>query len=122
MKAWTRWQDWVTLGAGVVAAFVAYSSLSSAAGASALMILGAAMIVAALISLAMPDLVVMEYVKVAVGLLMIVSPWVFGFATVSGAATTAWTLGIISLAAALWAAPLSIVAHQHTHHHTPSGA
>ncbi|MCQ9163208.1 MULTISPECIES: SPW repeat protein [unclassified Arthrobacter] len=122
MKAWTRWQDWVTLGAGVVAAFAAFSSMSSVAGASALMVLGAAMVIAALISLAMPDLVVMEYVKVALGLLMIVSPWMFGFAAVSGTATTAWTLGLISLAASLWAAPLSVEARQHTHHHTPTGA
>lgn len=122
MKSWTRWQDWVTLAVGVVAAFASIFGLAAATGASSLVVLGTLLIIAALITLAMPGLVVMEYVKVALGLLMIISPWVAGFSGAGNMATIAWAGGIIALAASLWAAPMSVEAHHHMHHHHPSGA
>ncbi|GAB3558308.1 SPW repeat domain-containing protein [Spelaeicoccus albus] len=120
MKTWNRWQDWVTLAVGVVAAAVALFGLAGTAGTSSLVALGTLLIIAALISLAMPGLVVMEYVKVALGLLLIISPWVAGFSGAQTMATVAWAGGLIALAASLWAAPLSVDAHHHMHH--PSGA
>lgn len=119
MKPWTRWQDWVTFGVGVVAALMGIMGVGAAA--PSLLGLGTLLIIAALISLAMPGLVVMEYVKVALGLLLIVSPWVAGFSGTMTTAVIAWAGGLIALAASLWAAPLSVDFHQRMHHH-PSGA
>lgn len=120
MRPWTRWQDWVTLGAGVVAGSGGIMGMAHYPGAMSMVALGALMVVAALITLAVPDKVVMEYVKVALSMLLIISPWTLGFAGSGTTASVAWLMGVIAMAASLWAAPYSV--DMWRHHHHPSGA
>ena len=113
MKKWTRWEDWVAIAAGLAVAVS--SMLVPAMGASvAIMVtLGVLLVISGLVNLAMPGLVAMEYVQGALGVLLIISPWVGGYADAMtfGAAWVSWICGAVAVVVAALAIRPSMQAH-----------
>ena len=104
MRKWTRWQDWVALVAGVCAILAPFLTTSTTKATWTMVVLGAVTAVVSLYSLAMPgerDLF-SEGAHVILGILLFISPWVMGFASMTTLATTAWIVGFVTFAAGLW--------------------
>ncbi|WP_084963573.1 SPW repeat protein [Thermoactinospora rubra] len=115
-KKWVRWQDWVALVVGVVAALTPlWYTPDTTMGTWAMVILGALLAVGALWSLAVPTALMSEWTHVVLGVLLFVSPWVFGFQDVMGAAWTAWIAGAVAVIAGLWVAVPQTRAHGRPH-------
>ena len=112
-RAWARWQDWV---AAVLGAYTALSPIWTAAdqvAASTLVVFGVLILLAALWSLAQPGVVAAEYVHAVLGVLLFISPWVFGYyGEFTGAAWTSWVVGVLTVALGLWAVPESNKIHR----------
>ncbi|HET8683445.1 MAG TPA: SPW repeat protein [Micromonosporaceae bacterium] len=108
---WRRWQDWVTTAAG---AFLALSPIwfdVDAAGAWAMIIVGVVMVAFGVVALARPGLVADEMLAVASGVVAFIAPWVFSFTDYTAASWTAWVVGVVVVASALWALPASRAVH-----------
>jgi SPW repeat len=105
MKAWTRWQDWVSLVLGVLL-FISpwiFGTASNGSSAGDAWILGIVGVVLALIALAsLRAATVVEWISLIVGVLLFLSPWVLGFASIAAAGWTAWILGILFVIANGW--------------------
>lgn len=115
-KPWTRFQDWVTLLAG---AFLALSAIwvdVSTGGAWAMVIIGAAIGVLALIALALPGAFIDEWATAAGGVVAFVAPWLFSYADQSNAAWTSWIVGAVVTLFALAAVPASLDVYHAQHH------
>lgn len=113
---WTRIQDWVVLLAG---AFLALSPIwvdVSTRGTWAMVIIGAAVGVLALVALAMPGAFIDEWVTAAGGVVAFVAPWLFSYADQSGAAWTSWIVGTVVAVFALAAVPASMEVYRTQHH------
>lgn len=84
------------------------------ASVAIMLVLGALLIVSGLVNLAMPGLVAMEYVQGALGVLLIISPWVGGYADpmTFGAAWMSWICGAIVVIVAALAIRPSMRAHE----------
>lgn len=99
MKAWTRWQDWVSLVLGVILFITPWIFGTATTGASAwdAWILGIIGVILALIALAtVSAATVTEWISVILGIVLFISPWVLGFATtLPAAAWAAWIIGIL---------------------------
>ncbi|OJY49654.1 MAG: hypothetical protein BGP03_18135 [Pseudonocardia sp. 73-21] len=111
-KAWTRWQDWAALVIGVLAALSPLVVATSAAAAWALVVLGVLIAAAALWSLAAPGSVASEYAHVVFGVLLFVSPWVFTYSDLSGAAWTSWVAGVLAVIVGGTAVPAASARHR----------
>jgi hypothetical protein len=97
MKAWTRWQDWVSLVLGALL-FISPWFFASAQGASGwdAWIVGIVGVILALIALGLlTAATTVEVISLILGVWLFISPWVLGFSTLSGAAWTAWIIGIL---------------------------
>jgi SPW repeat len=97
MKAWTRWQDWVSLVLGVLL-FIAPWVFGTATGAGAwdAWVLGIIGVILALIALAAVSTATLtEWISVVLGIVLFISPWVLGFATLPALAWTAWVIGVL---------------------------
>ncbi len=98
MKAWTRWQDWVSLVLGVLL-FISPWVFAAATGASGWdpWIVGIIGVILALIALgALAATTAVEVISVILGVWLFISPWVLGFATThTGEAWVAWILGVL---------------------------
>lgn len=104
MKRWTRWQDWVAVAAGLVASVVSiWMAPRTGAGMYLMLVPGILMIAAGVWSLAAPGLVSMEWIIAAIGVLMIISPWIGRFVAETGPAWTAWISGAVGVIAGVWA-------------------
>lgn len=116
MKKWTRWQDWVAVAAGLVAA-VAGIMMAPGMGMSMTMmiVLGVLMIAAGVWSLAAPGLVSMEWILAAIGALLFISPWIGSYAGDAGPAWTSWICGVVCAVAGLWALVPAEKAHRSSH-------
>ena len=104
MKAWTRWQDWVSLVLGVLL-FISPWVFAFAQGSSGwdAWIVGVIGVILALIALgALAAATTVEVISVILGVWLFISPWVLGFSTLSGAAWTAWIIGILFVIANGW--------------------
>jgi SPW repeat len=112
MRKWSRWQDWVVLVAGVYAFLSPIWTPTVEIAGGALVVLGIIAALVALASLYMPDVPALEWTVAVLGALTFISPWVLGFAAITGAAWTAWIVGVVLVAAGLWALPESNRAHQ----------
>lgn len=114
-RPWTRPQDWISLVAG------AYLTLSplwvsvGAGGAWAMVLIGLAVVILALVALAMPGAYIDEWVTAAGGVLAFLAPWLFGYADQAGAAWTSWIVGVVVVIAALAAVPASRQVYQRQH-------
>ncbi|HEX4252346.1 MAG TPA: SPW repeat protein [Pseudonocardia sp.] len=112
MKISGRWQDWVVGVAGVYAALSPIWTDQGRGSTATLIVFGVLLVLAAAWSLARPGAVGSEYVHVALGVLLFISPWVFGYAVLAGASWTSWVVGVIAAGLGLWAVPESTKAHQ----------
>lgn len=117
MNKWTRWQDWVAVAVGLYVALSTIWTPQMGASMPIMIVLGVLLVAAGVWSLAMPGLVSMEWIHVALGALLIISPWVGNYSTSAGAAWTSWIAGAIALAAGLLAVQPAMRMHhpQATH-------
>ena len=77
-----------------------------------LLVFGVLIAVAGLWSLAAPDSVASEYVHVVLGVLLFISPWVFSYADLAGAAWTSWVAAVLTVAVGLAALPAANAEHR----------
>ncbi|MGW9412737.1 SPW repeat domain-containing protein [Arthrobacter cupressi] len=115
MKRWTRWQDWTVVAAGAYAALSVLWTEQSGFSTAYLVTLGALLIVAGAINLAWPGMPAAEWGQAVLALVLLLAPWVGGFASQTGAAWSAWIPG----AAALLVTALAIrpSTEEYRHHH-----
>jgi hypothetical protein len=111
-RTWHRWQDWATAAIGVLTALSPIVVATDTAALWSLIVFGVLIAVAALWSLAQPGSVASEYVHAVLGVLLFISPWVFGYADLAGAAWTSWIAGVLTLAVALAALPAANAEHR----------
>ncbi len=115
-KPWTRVQDWISLAAG---AYLALSPLwveVDIRATWALVIIGAAVGVMAVIALAVPGAYIDEWMMAVGGVAAFVAPWVLSYTEITAAAWGSWVAGAIVVVAALAAIPASRAEYQDTHH------
>ena len=77
-----------------------------------LVILGIVAAVVALVSLAAPGAVALQWLIVVLGVLTFIAPWVVGFTATTGMAWTAWIVGAVLVVVGLLALPESNRVHQ----------
>jgi hypothetical protein len=114
MQKWTRWQDWLALVAGAYAALSPIWTATDNAATWTMVVLGVLTAAIALWSLAMPNDRISEYSLVLMGVLLIVSPWVMGFANIDEMALTAWIAGAVTAVSGVLGLPQ---VDQRMHHH-----
>ena len=105
MRQWTRWQDWVALAAGACALLSPLFVERETTATWTMVVMGALIVLASAYSLYSPGDVISEGSHAVLGLLLIISPWVMGFADMQGLAWTAWIAGAVTLAVGLLALP-----------------
>jgi SPW repeat-containing protein len=110
-RAWTRWQDWAEVVLGVVAVLSPLWLTTTNTITWTLIVLGALIVLDGLFSLAMPGVVLGEYVQVVLGILLFISPWVMGFTDVNGAMWSAFIIGALTAIAGAVALPAANAAH-----------
>ena len=113
MKKWTRWEDWVAVAASFAVALSTMFLAPMGSSVAIMVVLGVALAIAGLVNLAWPDMVAMEYVQGAIGLLLIVSPWFGGYVDTMtfGAAWMSWICGAVAVIVAALAIRPSMRAH-----------
>ncbi|MFI7615282.1 hypothetical protein E1286_24975 [Nonomuraea terrae] len=117
MKAWSRWQDWVTLVAGIYAALSPIWVNGASGAAPSLIVLGVLTAVTSLVSLANPGVVATEWLNALWGVLLFVAPWVITYTQSMGASWTSWVVGVITVILSLTAVPASKAAHRQVIQH-----
>lgn len=113
MKKWTRWQDWVTVVAGLYAALSVIWTTAAGSSAALMVVFGALLIVSGVINLAMPGTPVMEWVQAAFGALLFLSPWLGSYSMQAGVAWTSWIAGLVALVVTAMAIKPSTEEHRH---------
>lgn len=97
MKAWTRWQDWVTAGLGValiIAPWMVGVDSNIAFTLNAWFV-GVLSLAAALESLSQPSRFAPEWITLLLGIWLLLSPWALSFLAVGSAAITAWIIAML---------------------------
>lgn len=91
-RKWKTWPDWVNL---VLGAYVALAPLWTA-GATAgwFVTLGLLVVAGSLWALATASSQASEWSVLVVGVVLFLAPWLGGFAAATGAAWTAWLVGL----------------------------
>ncbi len=120
MKSWSRLQDWLSLILGVWT-FATPWIFGAPIGGTACWVawvLGAAVALVALYTLASPESGAAEWTQVVVAIVLFASPWLFGFTNLGGFSWSAWIVAVVIAAASLWArseigAEGGTPAHQH---------
>jgi len=122
MKPWTKLQDWSTLVLGVILFLVpvAYGTYETTANAAKCLttsastawffanstwdagIVSISLIAVSLWALTRPNASVTEWMRIVLGAWLFFSPWILGFATIGALAWTAWIIGILVVALAVW--------------------
>jgi uncharacterized membrane protein HdeD (DUF308 family) len=111
-RAWRRWQDWAAVVVGVLTALSPIVVATDPAALWTLIVFGVLIAATGLWSLAQPGSVASEYVHVALGVLLFISPWVFAYSDLTGAAWTSWVAGVLTAAAGLAALPEATAQHR----------
>ena len=96
MKRGTHPQDFLALIVGVYAALSPLWTTTTTKAATTMIVLGAVTAVLSLIELVRPDLLSIEGLTAAMGVLFFISPWVMSFSDSRGIAWTAWVAGAIT--------------------------
>jgi hypothetical protein len=119
MRPWTRLQAWAALIAGLFAALspIWVSTTGERDAFWALIVLGALLAIAALVSLALPGVVATEWLTVLVGVLLFVAPWALTYTDRVGASWTSWVVGVIAAALGASAVPASNRVHRQAIQH-----
>ena len=99
MTAWRRWQDYVTMTAGVLLflAPIVFGETSATVATGSAYLLGILLFLSGIIAAAFREARGFEVVPAILGVVTFTSPWVLGFAGVTGVAWAAWLLGIVAL-------------------------
>jgi hypothetical protein len=109
MKPWNRWQDWARVAVGVWL-LVSPWALGTAMDPSSTWnawIVGALTVIASVTSLRTPKEVRSEWVSLALGAWLLLSPWILGFTVYVNAARNAWVVGAIVVILASLAVPVA---------------
>src|SRR5258708_38215652 len=98
MKAWTRWQDWVSLVLGVLLFISPWVFSTSTNGSSSwtawfVSVMGVILALAALASLS--PATIAEWISLVLGVWLFISPWALGFPPLGSPAWTAWRVGLV---------------------------
>jgi hypothetical protein len=110
-KQWTRWHDWGAVVLGVVAGLSVLWLNTPDEAMWTLLVFGVLLLAAGLWSLALPGSVASEYVHIALGALLFISPWVLGYADATGSAWTSWVIGVVAVVIGAAAVPVATTAH-----------
>ena len=105
MKAWTRWQDWVSLVLGVllfISPWVFGTSTNGSSSWDAWIIGGIGFLLGIFALASVRTAYIAEGISLILGVLLFISPWVLGFAALSSAAWTAWVIGVLFVLANGW--------------------
>ena len=113
MKKWTRWQDWVTVVAGLYAALAVFWTTAAGSSAALMVVFGALLVISGVINLAMPGTPAMEWIQAALGALLFLSPWLGSYAAHPGVAWTSWITGLVALVVTATAIKPSTEEHRH---------
>jgi hypothetical protein len=117
-----RWQDWINVILGLWT-FASPWILGFAAGTSAaartMWILGAAIVVFAAFAVYMHR-AWEEALNILLGVCLIASPWILGFAEQSAPTTTAVVVGLLVTAFAVWAVLKETAIQKWWHEHRPT--
>ena len=117
--AMKRWQDWVNMILGlwmiVAPSIYGFAAASNPAAVSA-WILGAAIVVFAGLAMYIPK-AWEEALNVILGICLIASPWVLGFADRFTAATNAVVVGLLVIAFGVWAMVMDTAVQRWWHDH-----
>jgi uncharacterized membrane protein HdeD (DUF308 family) len=111
-RTWQRWQDWAAVVIGVLTALSPIVVRTDTAALWTLIVFGVLIAAGGLWSLAQPGSVASEYVHAVLGVLLFISPWVFGYADMAGAAWTSWVAGVLTVAVGLAALPEAQAEHR----------
>jgi hypothetical protein len=109
---WTRWQDWGAVAVGVLTLLSPIVVDTNTAAMWTLIVFGVLIAATGLWSLAQPGSVASEYVHAVLGVLLFISPWVFGYSSLMGASWVSWVAGVLTLAAGLAAVPAAQAEHR----------
>ncbi|GAA3722427.1 hypothetical protein HDA32_000857 [Spinactinospora alkalitolerans] len=107
-----RWDDWGVVVAGVAAAVSWIWHGMLGIGAASMVLLGVLMVLTAVMSITRPGLITTEAVTLVLGVLMFLTPWLFGFADTAPAAWTGWVVGAVVVVMGLIGLPLSNAVHR----------
>jgi hypothetical protein len=113
MKKWTRWQDWVTVAAGLYAALSVLWTTAAGSSATLMVVFGALLVISGVINLAMPGMPAMEWIQAALAALLFLSPWLGAYAMQTGVAWTSWITGLVALIVTAMAIKPSTEEHRH---------
>lgn len=97
MKKWNRWQDWVTVVAGLFTAAAVLFTRQEGMSTALMLVFGGLLAVSGIINLAMPRTPVMEWVQAVLAAGLVLSPWLGTYTSATGAAWTSWIAGAIAL-------------------------
>jgi hypothetical protein len=111
VKQWTRWQDWLVVPVGVLAMLSPVWAAASAGAAATLIVLGLLLAASAIWSLVKPGSLTSEWVHMALGTLLVISPWIVGYSAESASAGSAWVLGALAVVLGAAALPSATTAH-----------
>ena len=112
MKKWNRWQDWVTVAAGIFAAVSVLWTKQQGMSMTLMVLFGALLVVSGLVNLAMPGTPVMEWVQAVLALGLVLSPWIGSYTSAAGAAWISWGAGAVALIVTAAAIRPSTEGHQ----------
>ncbi len=99
MTAWKRWQDYVTMAVGVLLFFspIVLGDMWATVAAGSAYVLGVLVLLSGILAAASRRAGGVEVVPAILGVVTFFSPWVFGFAAVTGVAWAAWVLGVVAV-------------------------
>jgi SPW repeat len=101
MTAWRRWQDYVTMATGVLLFIspIVFGETASTVATGTAYVLGILLFLSGILAAAMRRAGGIEVVPAIIAVVTFVSPWVLGFAAVTGVAWSSWLLGIVAFLA-----------------------
>lgn len=114
MKSWSRMQDVVAVVIGVFAVLSPMWLDTNNAARWSLIVLGALVALSGLVHMARPEMGWVEYAMGIMGVLLFISPWVMDYSAMSGAAWTAWVVGVLAVVVAVTGMPM-MSARMHGH-------
>jgi SPW repeat-containing protein len=102
MTAWRRWQDYVTMASGVLLFIspLVFGETAATVATGTAYLLGILLFLSGILAAAMREARGVELAPAIIAVVTFVSPWVLGFAGVTGVAWSAWVLAIVAFLAA----------------------
>ncbi len=102
MKKWNRWQDWVTVAAGLFAALSVLWTQQEGMSRTLMVVFGTLLVVSGLVNLAMPGTPLMEWVQAILAAGLILSPWLGSYEGYSAPEFRGRDLGAVLMEGPRW--------------------